>query len=262
MIKTLLHRIKSDYFLSNRIAVYKKILQKAHDSGYQFISHSKFYELAKENKLGEKKYFLIRHDIDSDPKYCDFWLNAEKQYDIFSSYYFRQCTIDIAMMNKINAYGSDAGYHYEELSDYAKENRILDVDVLKNHFPQIREKFINNFKDLEKRSGFKIKSIASHGDFANNKLNIKNYAFINKDLMEELKIDFETYQSEFLDNYSINISDCTYPKFFKGDMDPFQAIEQNLKVIHLLIHPRHWRTHWSYNTFENWKRLIEGIRFH
>ncbi len=231
MIKQFINRIISDYFLSNRISKYEDLIVFAKDNGYQFIAHSEFYKLTNQGKIGDKKYFLIRHDIDSDPKYCDYWLAVEKKYNIKSAYYFRLCTLDYRRMFQIHHYGSDCGYHYEEIADYIKENKILIKDEAINSFSLIRQKFIKNFHHIQNNCGFKLTSIASHGDFANTKIGINNHALITKDLKLELGIEFECYEPQFVQNYSINISDCTYPRFFKDD--PFEAIRREEKVIHL-----------------------------
>jgi hypothetical protein len=251
----------SDYFLKNRIKEYDEFIKTALENNYSILPHSEFYKLAKTKQLEGKKIMLIRHDIDSDPHYCMQWLKVEKKYGIRTSYYFRLCTINIEIMQKVHDYGSDCGYHYEEIADFAKKNILKNRIEVEQQMDKIRELFTQNFSDLENKIGFKIKSIASHGDFVNKVLNLNNYVLVNTDLLQKNKIDFECYQSEFVSNYSINVSDCVYPDLYKQRISPIDAIQKELPIIHVLIHPRHWRANWYWNTLENIKRIVEGIRY-
>ena len=133
--------------------------------------------------------------------------------------------------------------------------------MISKHFTEIQDIFKNNLIELENKCGFKIESIASHGDFANRKLGIPNHKLITNEILNTLGVTFEAYQPEFLDNYTINISDCGLPKMYKGEISSTEAINKDLKVIHLLVHPKHWRSSWKWNSYENYKRIVEGIRY-
>lgn len=260
-MKTLFHRIISDYFLRNRIKLYDSLLELAKKNGYVIMKHSDFFELAKAKAIGNSKILLIRHDIDSDPKYVHQWLAVEKKHNVKTSYYFRLCTLDRNAMNAVINQGSDCGYHYEELATFVKRNALPLNAKFENYFDEIRNQFEENLKFVEKVCGFKIKSIASHGDFMNRKIGKSNYVFIDSDFLIKNGIDFESYQSEFVGNYSINIMDYEYPKYYSGNCSPTEAIEANLQIVHLLFHPKNWRTNWISNTLENWRRLREGIGY-
>lgn len=260
MIKGLLNRLRSDYFLSNRVRDYEEIISKALDAGYEIMSHSHFYQLVLEKDLHDRKIMLIRHDIDTDPEYCRYWLEVERKYGVKTSYFFRLCTVNIPIMKAVIEQGSDCGYHYEELATYAKRMKIKSPDELTARMGAIQDEFRANLSELERDLGHKIKYIASHGDFANRKLGLPNHVIVDKQLMEDTGVLFETYQHEFIDNYSINISDCGFPAHYRDAMNPLNSLGRH-KIIHLLVHPRHWRSSIYWNSYENLKRLIEGIRF-
>ena len=261
MIKVIWYRIISDYFLKNRIKEYEEFILLALKNNYAVIPHSEFFRLAKLNQLEGKKILMIRHDIDSDPKYCKQWLSIEKKLGIKTSYYFRRCTFDVEIMKLVEKSGSDCGYHYEEIADYAKQHKLKNRKDVEKEMIKIQKLFIKNIHDFQNKLGFKIKNIASHGDFVNKKLKMFNHELVNQDLLLQNGIDFECYQKEFVENYSLNISDCSYPLMFKNNVSPQLAIEQSLPIIHVLIHPRHWRKSWKWNTYENIKRLIEGLKY-
>lgn len=260
-LRTFLDRIRSDFFLSDRVGEYESILKAAISKGYSILSHSEYYNLVLNGTHVDKKIIIIRQDIDSDPKYVRQWLKVQKKYGVHSSIYFRKCTFDVDIMNEVYFSGSDCGYHYEELADFAKRNKLTKKEEVMKEFPKIRQEFKENLTKLTSKLGFKILYIASHGDFANRKLDLPNHRFISAELMEDCGLLFEAYQSEFVDTYSINISDCGYPTFYKGNTTVNQAIEANVPIIHFLMHPKHWRSSWYWNIYENGKRLIEGLQF-
>ena len=83
--------------------------------------------------------------------------------------------------------------------------------------------------------------------------------------IELVKLDsnglvFEAYDREFLENYDINIMDAGGPLFYNGPISQLDALD-NYNVIHLLIHPRHWKSSFYWSTYENLKRLIQGIKY-
>lgn len=259
MIRNIANRIISDYFLLNRISEYEQIILSAIENGYLILKHSEFYELAKNNELSDKKILLIRHDIDSDPNYCYQWLKIDKKYGIKTSYYFRLCTLNKKVMNAVFQQGADCGYHFEELATLAKKKALSKEVDFSNYFPLLRTKFEENLKKVEDYCGTKITSIASHGDFMNRKIGVKNYEFLTPEFLKKNAIDFECYQSEFVSNYSINIIDVEYPNYFKGEISPLEALEREYQVVHLLVHPKNWRSNWVANSIENSRRLWEGI---
>jgi hypothetical protein len=260
MISKIIRRIKNDYFLKNRIEEYEFLIRKALDKGFEILPHSKFYELVKNKQLNNRKILMIRQDIDTNPNYCKHWLRVEKKYNIHTSYYFRLCTINIPIMKEIIEYGSDCGYHYEELATYAKRFKLKNSDSIELNLQNIKNEFNINLKEIESRLGSKITYIASHGDFANRKLKIPNHYFVDRSLLDSNGLVFEAYDREFLENYDINIMDAGGPLFYNGPISQLDALD-NYNVIHLLIHPRHWKSSFYWSTYENLKRLIQGIKY-
>jgi hypothetical protein len=260
MIKTIIRRIGLDYFLRNRINEYEELIKTALDKGFEIMPHSQFYDLVKKNEIGSRKILMIRQDIDSDPIYCREWLRIEKKHQIHTSYYFRLCTVHIPIMKEVLAHGSDCGYHYEELASYAKRNKIKSAEEIQKHFDEIRKEFKHNLSVLETQLGSKIQYIASHGDFANRKLKMPNHSFINREVLDENGLVFEAYDAEFVDNYSINIMDAGGPNFYTGSVSQLEALS-HYQIVHLLLHPKNWRSSFYWNTYENGKRFFEGLKY-
>ncbi|MFZ9956219.1 MAG: hypothetical protein ACO3E1_08835 [Flavobacteriales bacterium] len=255
------NRIYSDYLLPSRLKEYDALLQKANANGYLHVTISQFYNLIQKGELSaDQKYFIHRHDIDTDVPTARAMFEIEKKNGVKSSWYFRRSTIDIPLMREIHEYGSEVGYHYEELSDFCKKHRIKSVEKVKENYEKIRSLFKKNFLDLEEQCGFEIKSVASHGDFVNRHLGLPNHSFVNQDLLKELAVDFECYDEVLLKNYQNILSDTIYPSFYKPH-NPFQLIDEGKIRIYLLSHPRHWRKAIWINTIDNIQRFIEGLRY-
>lgn len=245
--------------MPSRLGEYESILKASLDNGYRHLTLSEYFDIIISGK-DTGNCFLNRHDIDTDVRTARRMFEIEKNLGIKSSFYFRLNNLDFELMKEIHEYGSEVGYHYEELSQFCKDNRIFDPTSIKKRYLDIERIFIRNFNSIEKRCGFKIKSVASHGDFVNRKLGIPNYDFMTRELMDKCQITFECYDKRLISSFDMIISDTHYPVFYRP-LNPLNVINDSLKVIYLLSHPRHWRTAPIENTSDNIKRLFEGFKF-
>src|ERR1051326_6707204 len=197
----ILNRLYSDYFMPSRLAEYERIIVTAKEQNYVHLTIPEFYDKRESGIDAEKKYFIHRHDIDTDPLTARRMFEIEKKYGVRTSYYFRLSTLDVPLMREIHEFGSEVGYHYEELAQFCKDKRIRSPEKARGNFEQVREIFRANFRAISERAGFPVTTIASHGDFVNRKLGITNSAFITRELMDELGIRFECYDAELLEKF-------------------------------------------------------------
>ena len=261
MLKRIFNRIYEDYLMPSRLSEYERIITASLAKRYQHLTLYEFYLLARDNKVSPVgKYFIHRHDIDTDVRTARAMFEIEKKHGIKSSWYFRLSTLDYKLMEEIHQYGSEVSYHFEELAQYCKDHRIRSREKAFENLDKIKEKFIENFIEIEGTLGFKLRSVVSHGDFVNRRLGITNSVIVEEDVRKKLKIEVEGYDPVLLNNYSVALSDTTYPRFYRP-MTPFEALDKDLPVIYLLTHPRHWRSNIGVNTVDNIKRLAEGIRY-
>ena len=252
------NRIYSDYLMKSRLAEYEKFLRYSKKE-FTFLPIIDFFNLIKENKLNNsKKYFINRHDIDTDIKTAKNFFELEKKYNIRSTYYFRLSTLDISFIKEINKYGSEVGYHFEEIASYCKKNHIKDKAKVYEHLQSIKNEFINNFRKIEQQIGFKIRSVASHGDFVNRKLGIiNNEILLEQKTRVQLGIDVEAYDDILINNFDVYISDRPYPQFYTP-LSPFEAIKK-YNIICMTSHPRQWAVNWYLNTKDNLIRFKEEL---
>ena len=258
---SLINRFYGDFLMPSRLNTYENILKYAVESGYEFITLANFIKLIDtKNFTGRSKYFILRHDIDSDILTTKLMFEIEKKNKIHSSYYFRLSTLDFNLMKEIIRNGSEASYHFEEIATFAKKFKIKDKQLIYDDMNNIRQIFVKNFCKIEKILGYKILTIASHGDFVNRYLKIINYELLNDEIRNELGIIAEAYDPIFTNYQKARISDSAYPNFY-NPYTPIDAINANLNIIYFLVHPVHWRVNIKENFLNNIHRIFEGVKY-
>lgn len=248
----MLKRIYGDYFMPNRYKEYENFLKTFIDNNFNFI-RVRDYELLK-NK--DEKYFVLRHDIDSDVKIAKKMFEIEKKLGIYSTYYFRLCTQDKEFMQELIEYGSEVGYHYEEIAQYCKDNNNISPEFVNKNINEIKDIMIKNIKRFEDVNQLKISSIASHGDFINRRIDIINKYIYQEDMKIKLGL-IEAYDIEKFIEF--RTADAAYPIYWKKD--PQKAIEEGKKKVLVLVHPRQWNSAPINRLKLDIQRLIEGIRY-
>ena len=254
----MLSRLYCDYLMPSQLAAYEKVVRTAHEAGYTQTSVRAYFDLVREGRRIPEKVLVHRHDIDTDLRTTRKMFEIEKKHGIKSSYYFRLSTLDFSLMREIEEYGSEASYHYEELATYAKKNRIKCPIALRQRMPEIRSDFIANFSRIEQRLGIKMRTVASHGDFANRRLKISNTEILDdQQLRAACGIECETYDRALLDHVDIYISDRPAPQYYYPT-SPLDALRAHRRIC-LVTHPRQVETNWKENTKDNLFRVYEGL---
>lgn len=224
------NRFYNDYLMPSRLTNYETLLKKFLKNDFKFICVKDYHKLFNDNF----KYCIIRHDIDSDVNIAKKMFEIEKKLNIYSTYYFRKSTLNKEFIKEINEYGSEVGYHYEEIASFCRKEKNINRFNVKNNIFLIKQSFIENIEQIEKEYNIKIYSIASHGDFINRKIDIANKYLYDNDMQNKLKL-IEAYDVEqYLD---FRTKDAMYPKLLVDNPD--DAIVNSKKVL-LLIHPRWW----------------------
>jgi hypothetical protein len=257
-MKTILSRIYSDYGMPSRLTAYEKLICAGKEAGFMQTSVRNFFDSIHTGHPGLAKFIVHRHDIDTDLRTTRKLFEIEKKHGVQSSYYFRLSTLDFRLMREIEEYGSEASYHYEEIASFAKKYKIKDPDLVRSRLPEIRSIFQENFFWLEKQLGTKMRTVASHGDFANRRLKLNNNEILaDRRLREECGIDCEAYDPEFLRHVDIYIADRPPPQYY-CPISPLTGICQYQRIC-LLTHPRQVETNWKENTKHNISRIVEAV---
>jgi len=260
MIKTIYNRIYADYLMPSRLKEYENIIVKSLEKNYIHITLSDYYIKLKNGQLEDKRYFIHRHDIDTDLRTTRKMFEIEKKYNVKTTSYFRLSTIDISLMREMNDYGSEASYHFEEIATYCKRHKIKSKEQALSKLDEMTKEFVSNFKSLETKLGYKLKTVASHGDFVNRKLAlINNEITNNKVLRKEIDLDCESYDKDLKNSFGAYISDKPYPIYYSPE-NIFDIIGKH-QVICMLTHPRQWETNFWVNTKDNIIRFIEGVKY-
>lgn len=248
----LFNRLYGDYLMPSRLCQYEALLRQANDAGYAQQSMRDFLAAPGARAL------VHRHDVDSDLRTARKMFAIETKLGVKASYYFRLSTLDRGFMREIAAYGSEAGYHYEEAAAFAKERGIRDGAELRRHFPELRRRFAANLWHVEQLLGAKITTVASHGDFVNRRLQVINHELLQDSaLRAACGIAWEVYDAELLARFDIDISDRPHPVYY-APVSPFTALGRHRRIC-LLTHPVQWETNWRESTVCNARRLYEEL---
>jgi hypothetical protein len=247
-------RIYSDYLMADRTPDYDALLRAAIGAGYVLMSLRDFIALG---QGGPQRVMVLRHDIDTDPATARRMFEIERSLGVRATYYFRLTTLDIRLMVEIEEYGSEASYHFEEIADFVKQHDIRCVALLRSRMGEVEDQFFVNFTDIERRTGIKLCTVASHGDFVNRKLGIINHELLqNAALRRRCGITHEAYDPELMQRFNIYISDRACPELY-CPCSPVQAFGIHER-IYFTSHPVHWRTNWRESSRHNLTRLRES----
>jgi hypothetical protein len=257
----LLNRLYSDYLMPTRLPEYEALLARAAQCGYRQLSVRDFHRAVRREGAPPGKMLVHRHDIDSDLRTARKMFSLETKYGVKASYYFRLSTLDYGFMRDIEAAGSEASYHYEEVATYAKRHHLRRGDEVRARFPEIRELFVRNFMRIREQLGTAMTTVASHGDFANRRLKVINHELLSDPVLRRrCGIECESYDADLLRHFDLYISDRPHPVYYYP-LSPFEALGRYERVC-FLTHPVQWETNWLENTRCNVVRLAEEVVWH
>jgi len=250
-------RIYNDYLMPGRWEHYRSLLVAAKAGGYTFVRHQ---DSEAALAAGTSRLFFLRHDIDTDLAITRTLFSIERDLSIRSTYYFRRCTADKDLMREIHAFGSEVGYHYEELADHIKARGIRSREDALARMGLIREDFLGNLKAFEDLLGAKVHTIAAHGDWANRRMGLPSTSLMDEPTRRAASIKLEAYDDNLVGSLSFRAADAMYPGLWNPS-SPLVAVHSGSPVILLLIHPRHWKRAPLYRFGLDAQRLIEGLRY-
>jgi len=265
------NRVYADFLMPSRLEAYARLLESALAAGYRLISTERFWRLIVDRAVDPNgRYLILRHDIDTDPRTAGAMWELERRLGIESSYYFRLSTLDIGLMQAIGEHGGDAGYHFEELATIAKRRRIRNPNAVASVFPEAQDLFHRNLERLRSQTGLPMRVAASHGDFVNRKLGVRNAAILADPAFRlAAGVDLEVNDEAFMVHVSSRHSDTEHPTYWIPDDplspirrgDPVSAIQAGNPVVYLLVHPRQWHVNRSFNARDDVLRVWEGLTY-
>jgi hypothetical protein len=203
--------IQSDCF---SLGLYEETIRKAIELGYEFPTVSQL-----KNGCGEyKKFLLLRHDIDSSPRYALEMARLERRLGVQSSYYVLMHSLHYNpaapphwdALREIIDLGFEVGLHYE--TDFF-ENRNLDP----------LQGVLKDVAALEAILHLQIRSVSQHRPASNTFLQKLNEFYVdayNHDLMQNVRY----------------ISDSGFKWRDQSLLDLLGTEDR----IHALIHPLTW----------------------
>lgn len=255
-------RIYEDYFKPSRLPDYKRVLKAFHDAGYHMVGILDLHNMVIGGGI-TGKVFINRHDIDTSPKVAREMFEIEKEvygHEGSATYYFRDSTIDKKLIEEIENYGYETGYHYEELATYEKKNKLKNIEKMREALPECRRMFLDDIKRLRDTTKSRCLTVASHGDFINTKYKIQNVEILrDTETRDKAGIIVEAYDAEVTDCIEARYADQILLAGFADEV--IKGIFEGHRVIMTLTHPRNWKVDVMANTLDNAIRYWQGMKY-
>ena len=131
--------------------IYRELLETFQQRGYQLISFSDYLKGEWRQVRSEKKFVILRHDVDLKPENSLKTAQIEKSLGARATYYFRvgKESNNPEIIRQIVQLGHEIGYHYEDMTLCNG-----DVDKAWEHFKTWLEYF---------RRYYAVETICMHG---------------------------------------------------------------------------------------------------
>lgn len=253
-------RFHQNFLMHDRISEYENLLATAQASGYVFLTIAELAAVARGTMPAPQLGFVLRNDVDTDVDTARLMFETEKSLGIRSTYYFRLSTLDIDLMRDMQEYGTEVGYHYEEVATIAKRLGFRSPADVESKLEMIRAEFRRNMHYYKSIAGTFPKTVASHGDFCNRALRITNCCIIDESVREEFGILAEVYDEWLNAPVTLRLSDKDAPSWW-SPMPLRDALTRKPACLYVLVHPRQWRANPRENVKAEMTRIAEGIRF-
>ena len=259
---SILNKIYEDYFKKSRLPEYRRTLQAAREHGYHMVGVLDFARQVKTGSLEGRKVYLNRHDIDTSPKVAREMFEIEKEVygkEGTATYYFRETTTDISLIQEIDAYGYETGYHYEELATYAKKHKLKSREAILASVGKAGEMFLEDLKRFRETTGSPSITIASHGDFINTRYDIQSYEMLKLSFVrDQAGIEAEAYDEDIMQYVQERLADQHLVALYSKAV--ISVFEKEIPVVMTLTHPRNWKVDFCDNTAENIRRVLQDVR--
>jgi hypothetical protein len=264
----LVDRVYADFLLPSRLEDFRAVLRHAIARGYVFHSVASYWRVLQSGERKDSRVAVLRVDVDTDPGTAGELFRSARELGVAGSYYFRLSTFDVDLMRLIDRHGSEVSYHFEEIATMAKERRLRSREAVVRVLPEIRRRFLRNLSDLRQRVGAPMRTVASHGDFVNRRLRMPNLELLDEATRAAGQIEVEAYDAAFYsDGFTSRCGDRSFkigepPGSAKWrPIDPRDAFDRGERAVHILTHPRQWRSSVTVNLVDDVRRMWEGVRY-
>jgi hypothetical protein len=260
VLSRLAPRLYQNYLMPDRLPEYRAVLGDIRERGYRFLTMAAFADAAMNGGRPQHPVCVLRVDVDGDPGGAAQMFEIERTLGIQATYYFRLSTIDRALVTRMAEHGTEVGYHFEELSILARRRGLRTAADLEPARDALRAHFRANLELFRERTGVSPKTIAAHGDFLNRRLGLSNNWFLDRPMLDELRIVAEVYEPWLTAHISLRVADRAAPIWWRP-CPPAEALKRKPAVLNLVLHPRQWvRAPWG-NTRADLGRVATEVEY-
>ena len=116
-------------------AKFRELCEALSSSGYELLTVRDYLQGNE-----QKRFVILRHDIDVKPERGLKMAEIEKEHGIRSTYYIRMTeeVFKPIIIRRIAEMGHEIGYHYETL-DKAKGDKNRAIEIFKKELTKLRE---------------------------------------------------------------------------------------------------------------------------
>ena len=244
---------------------YSGLLGAAQRGGYELVSLQGFHVRATKAEIPNWRVLALRHDVDiSDVEGNEAFYEVERAIGARSTFYFRESTSGVHrdFMRRLLRDGFEVGYHYEEGATVAKRHGLTSRAAVEERRGEIVALFRRNCAEFRGRWNPGLSSVASHGDWANRRLEFANHEFVTPGLLAECGLRFEAYADDFLGRFDVYVSDVAlFPQRWAAGYGIEEAIRDGHQRICLLTHERRWHVSRRAGLTADVTRAADGVRF-
>jgi hypothetical protein len=257
MITRLYWRVHQNFLMRSRIPEYRVLLTEAKARGYEFLTVRDLARCASGRATLPPLALVLRSDVDSDVPTARAMFEVEKALGIRATYYFRLSTLNERLIREMTDYGTEVGYHFEEVATAAKRCGLRNATDVALHLECIRDQFRRNIARYKAVAGSWPQTVAAHGDFANRKIKTTNACIINQAIRDEFGILAAAHDEWLNAPVTMRVTDREAPQWWSPMPLP-EALIQKPKCLYVLVHSRQWRASVWENAKADVIRVAEG----
>jgi len=186
---------------------------------------------------GADRVFVIRHDVDQQPRSALEMASIEAEVGVTSTWYFRWRTAAPVAIEELKSAGAEVGLHYETLTRFALHFGLSEPITEGPILGECRLLLREEISAFERRFG-RARSASAHGD--------SRVPAVHNSLLLDGE-DPSAYGLEFDGSFALRrkrvaawVTDRASSRTWADGADPVSLLVEGVSPILCLTHPNNW----------------------